>query len=390
MFAGYALGVVVGEPIVPFFDVIGKVFINLLFMVACPFIFFSITAGVASMSDLRKTGRIGLKIILFYLGTTIISTLVGLGLAWVIGPGRGFTMVTGGTLQAAKKVPTVGDMLLNMVPSNIFRSLTELNLMQIIVFSVFLGVSLVLLGERKKAVLDFFNVMSEALIKMTGIVMKTVPLGVFSLMVTTGAKYGPDALMAVSKVLIADYITFLFQLFVVLGLVLMIFAKVTPFAFVKRSGEVIATAVSTTSSSATLPITIRTGVEKMGIPKEVADFTLPLGATVNLNGAAANIAVCVVFSAQVYNFNFTTPELLSLVFSAVITAVGVAGMPGSAIVFTLAILSNYGIPAEAYAIIIGVYRLVDMGMTPLNILGDLACTVAVCSNEKILDRSKWE
>lgn len=390
MALGYVFGAIAGEAIIPFFDVIGQMFINLLFMVACPFIFCSITTGVASMSDLKKTGRIGGKTVLLYAGTTCIAVLIGLAIAGLIGPGRNFAMDLGDAVAQEGDVPTVGSTLLNMVPKNIFQSLTELNLMQIIVFAIFLGIALVLLGEKKKPVLTFFDTMSQALIKMTEIVMKTVPVGVFALMATTGASYGPKAMLAVAKVLLTDYAAFLFQIFIVLGAVLVFIAKVNPFTFLRRCGEVIATALSTTSSSATLPITIRTAREKLGVPEEVAGFTLPLGATINLNGAAINIAVCVIFSAQVFGMDFTPAELLSLVFTAVITAVGVAGMPGSAIVFTLAILSQFGIPTEAYALVIGVYRLVDMGMTPTNIIGDLACTTAVCNSEKILDRSKWE
>lgn len=389
MILGYAFGAVAGEGIVPFFDVIGQMFINLLFMVACPFIFCSITTGVASMSDLKKTGRIGAKTVALYAGTTVSAVLIGLAIAALLGPGRNFAMEMSEGVTADKDVPTVGSTLLNMVPKNIFESLTNLNLMQIIVFAIFLGIALVILGEKKKPVLDFFDTMTSALIKMTEIIMKTVPIGVFALMATTGASYGPKAMLAVSKVLLTDYMAFLVQIFLILGAVLAIIAKVNPFSFLRRCGEVIATALSTTSSSATLPITLRTAKEKLGVPEEVAGFTLPLGATINLNGAAINIAVCVIFSAQVFSIDFTTGELLSLVFTAVITAVGVAGMPGSAIVFTLAILSQFGLPTEAYAIVIGVYRLVDMGMTPTNIIGDLACTTAVCQSEKILDRSKW-
>ncbi|WP_130861603.1 dicarboxylate/amino acid:cation symporter [Bacilliculturomica massiliensis] len=390
MIIGYIFGVIAGETIVPFFDTIGQIFVNLLFMVATPFIFCSIVMGVASMSDLKKTGRIGLKTVGLYAVTTIMAALVGLGIAGLVGPGRGFTMELQEAVVSDKAVPTIGSTLIAMVPKNIFEALTNMTLMQIIVFAVFLGVSLVLLGEKKKPVTDFFETMVSALIKMTEIVMKTVPLGVFSLMAVTGASYGPEALLSISKVLLTDYLSFFIQVFIIMGSMLLIFARVNPLTFVRRCGAVISMAMSTTSSSATLPLTIRTATEKLGVPEEVAGFTLPLGATINLNGAAINIAVCVLFSAQVFNLDFTITEMFALIFTTCITAVGVAGMPGSAIVFTLAILAQFGIPTEAYALVIAVYRLIDMGMTPVNILGDLACTTTVSQLEKVLDRSVWE
>ena len=392
MILGYVFGLFAGEAVVPFFDPIGKVFINLLFMVAVPYIFFSITCGVASMTDLKKTGRIGGKIFVSYVATTIVAVLLGLLMAFIIGPGKGFSMegVNVAAVTSDKAVPTLGGLLVSIVPRNIFQSLSSMNLLQIIFFAIFLGVALVLLGDKKSKVTDVFGVLSEALTKMITIILELVPIGVFALMAVTGAKYGVDALASIGKVLITDYICFLLQLFVVLGLLLALVAKVNPFTFYRRCGEVIMTALSTTSSAATLPLTIRTATQKLGIPPEVANFTLPLGCTINLNGAAVNIAVCVVFSAQVFGIDFTFTDMLSLVLISCIAAVGAPGLPGGAIVFTLAILGQFGIPTEAYAMIIAVYRLIDMGMTALNIMGDLACTAAVAQTEGMLDRSMWD
>ncbi len=392
MVLGYVFGIFAGEAIVPFLDPVGKIFINLLFMVAVPYIFFSITCGVASMTDLKKTGRIGVKIFCFYVGTTIIAVLLGLLFAFLIGPGRGFSMegIDVAAVTSDKAVPSLGGVLISIVPRNIFQSLATMNLMQIIFFAIFLGVTLVLMGEKKKKVTEVFETLSEALTRMITLILELVPIGVFALMAVTGAKYGVDALASIAKVLVTDYFCFLLQLFVVLGLLLFVVARVNPFTFYKRCGEVIMTALSTTSSAATLPLTIRTAIQRLGIPAEVANFTLPLGATVNLNGAAVNIAVCVVFSSQVFGINFTFPELLSLVLVSCIAAIGAAGLPGGAIVFTLAILGQFGIPTEAYALIIAVYRLIDMGMTALNIMGDLVCTAAVVQTEGMLDRSAWD
>ncbi len=391
MIAGYIFGMVAGMPIVPWVAPIGKIFINLLFMVATPFIFFSITTGVASMSDLRKTGRVGLKITALYLGTTLVAALLGLALAFLIGPGEGFTVAgQGGALPTGKAVPTVGETLVNMVPRNVFASLSTMSLVQVICFAIFLGVGLVMLGEAKKPVMDVFETMTNALIKVVEIIMKTVPLGVFALMAETGAKYGLDAMESIAKLLFTEYAAILTQMFLVLGLVLILIARVNPVTFYKRTADIILTALSTTSSSATLPVTIRTAVEKIGIPRDIAGFTLPLGATVNLNGAGLNIAICVVFSAQVYGVTFSPSELTTLILITCISAVGAAGMPGSAIVFTLAILSQYGIPAEAFALVIAVYRLLDMGLTTINILGDVVCTAAVAQSEGVLDRSLWD
>jgi Na+/H+-dicarboxylate symporter len=344
------------------------------------------------MTDLKRTGRIGGKIFFSYVATTIIAVFLGLLMAFIIGPGRGFSMagVNVAAVTSDKAVPTLGDLLISIVPRNIFQSLSSMNLLQIIFFAIFLGVALVLIGEKKGKVTDVFGALADALTKMISIILELVPIGVFALMAVTGAKYGLDALMSIGKVVLTDYICFLIQTFVVLGGILIVVAKVNPLTFYRRCGEVIMTAISTTSSAATLPLTIRTATQKLGISPEVANFTLPLGCTVNLNGAAVNIAVCVVFSAQVFGIDFSFTDLLSLVLVSCIAAIGAPGLPGGAIVFTLAILGQFNIPTEAYAMIIAVYRIIDMGMTPLNILGDLVCTAAVTQTEKILDRTAWD
>ena len=391
MILGYVCGVLFGEPLVPFFDVIGKIFINLLTMICVPFVLFSITNGVASMSDLKKMGRVGGKICLLY----VITTILGATIAWfftdLFGPGRHLTMALDAvTDRTASARPTVTSTILNLVPPNIFASLTNMDLIQIIVFSIFFGVALVMLGEKKTPVVILLDTLTQALIKIMHIVMKTVPVGVFALMWTTGAAYGPKAIFPLLKVIGTEYFVFAFEVFVMFGVLLAFFAKLNILTFVQKSGEVIASTLSTTSSNATLPITISTGEEKMGIPSEIASFSLPLGATVNLNGAAAHMMVCIIFSAQAHGIHLDSGQIISLITIITVTAIGAAGVPGGSIAFTLAMLSQFGIPTAAYALILGIYRILDMGNTTVNVLGDLACTTAVCANENILDRSKWE
>jgi Na+/H+-dicarboxylate symporter len=388
MIAGYALGLVVGTPIVPYLQPIGDVFIRLIKMLVAPLIFFSITAGVASMNDIRRFGRVGGKIFGLYMGTSALAALIGLIMALIVKPGIGFVMDTAAK-PVEREIPSIIDSIIKMVPDNPIAALANMDMVQVIVFSIFLGASIILMGEAGRAVADLFQKLTDAMTNMTVIVMETAPFGVFALMAVTGAKYGFSVLLPLAKFFAAEYLAMAFQFFITYSLILQLIAKVNPFQFLKKVIPVIVMTMSTTSSNATLPVSMRVADEELGVSRDIYSFTLPFGATVNLDGAALNIPISVLFTAQIFGMQMTAGHIFTLLFSALVMSVGAAGIPGGAIVFILIMLGQFGLPTEAFALVIAVYRIIDMGLTTINVIGDMVCTTAVAASEGELDRSKW-
>lgn len=389
MIAGYIIGLVAGTPIVPYLQPVGDIFIRLIKMLVAPLIFFSITAGVASINDIRKFGRIGGKIFALYIGTSLLAAVIGLVMATIIKPGIGF-VIKEGAKPVQREIPSIVESIVKMVPDNPFAALANMDMVQVIVFSLFLGASLILLGEAGRPLVDLFQKLSDTMTNMTTMVMETAPYGVFALMAVTGAKYGISVLLPLGKFFVTEYAAMLFQFVITYSAILVLLARVNPLAFLKKVIPIIAMTLSTTSSNATLPVTLRVSEEELGVPREIGGFTLPLGATVNLDGAALNIPISVLFTAQIFGMQMSAGHIITLLFSALIMSIGAAGIPGGAIIFILMMLSQFGLPTEAFALVIAVYRVIDMGLTTINVIGDTVCTTAVAQSEGMLDRSKWE
>lgn len=388
MFVGYGFGIVAGPAIVPYLKPVGDMFIRLIFMLVAPLIFFSVTASVANMEDIKKAGRIGGKIFGLYIGTTIVASIIGTVLALTIKPGLGF-VIQSGTKPVERTIPPIVDSIVQMIPRNVFDSLARMDMVQVIVFALFFGASILLLGEAGRPVTEIFQKISDVMTKMTIMVMETAPIGVFALMAVTGASYGFAVLIPLGKFFITEYLAMIFQFFITYSFILIFLTRVNPLKFLKRIMPIIAMTMSTTSSNATLPVTMRVSEEDLGVSKSIGSFTLPLGATVNTDGAALNIPIAVLFTAQIFGMTLSIPDLMIIIFSAVVMSIGVAGIPGGAIVFILMLLGQFGLPTEAFAMIIAVYRVIDMGLTTVNVIGDVTCTTAVAASEGLLDRSKW-
>lgn len=388
MIAGYVLGLIVGVPLVPYLQPIGDMFIRLIKMLVAPLIFFSITAGVASMNDIRKFGRVGGKIFGLYIGTSALAAVIGLVAAMIIKPGVGFVMDSVAK-PVEREIPSIVESIVKMIPDNPIAALANMDMVQVIVFSIFLGASLIVMGEAGRSVVDLFQKLADAMTKMTVMVMETAPYGVFALMAVTGAKYGFSVLLPLAKFFTAEYLAMLFQFFITYSVILSLIARVNPLQFIKKVIPVIVMTISTTSSNATLPVSMRVADEELGVSRDIYSFTLPLGATVNLDGAALNIPIAVLFTAQIFGMQFTPAHIFTLLFSALVMSIGAAGIPGGAIVFILMMLAQFGLPTEAFALVIAVYRIIDMGLTTINVIGDMACTTAVAASEGELDRSKW-
>ncbi len=390
MLIGMVLGVIAGSFIgsdIAVLQPFGTAFVNLLKMTMVPVIFVSITLSVADVDDLKKLGRTGAKIFGVYCVTTVIASVISVGYTSIIQPGVGFTNITA---QAVKRAaPSFTDTLLAIIPVNIVDSLAKAQLVSIIFFSVLFGVSLAALGEKKRPVVNVLSTLEASILQMIQYCLKYAPFGVFALMAAMSGKYGIGIISTLGKFLLTDYLGFITQIVVVYGIMLAM-CRINLFKFISRSREATITAFSTCSSAAALPIELRIGESHLGVPGRVGRFAFPFGATVNQNGTAINVTACVLFSAQVYGFTFTPAELVTIVGLALISAIGTAGIPAGGSIFTLMILAQFGLPTEAFGMILASYTLVDAGSTTMNIMGDMVTAIFVSDKEGTLDRKVWD
>lgn len=389
IFLGSALGLATGTQYAEFLAPIGKIFINLLKMVIVPLVVTSITLGVAQIADLKQFGRLGSKVALFYFAGTVISACVAVTVGLLMKPGAGFVASSAAKVKAAAP-PPLADVIVAFVPSNIVQTMANMDMNALIFFSIMLGISLILIGDAKKPVVEVLKSLNEAMIKMTGLCIRFGPFGVFALMANTTGKYGLSILAPLARFFVADYVAFGIVMFGLYGSISYFIAKVSFFEYLRRIKDVMIMAVSTVSSAATLPLELEVAKHKLGIPDHLAGFSLPLGATMNQHGAAINITICVLFSAQAFGIDLGIGQILTIAFLAIIMSTGTSGVPSAGSIFTLMILDKFGVPNEAFAMILSVYIMVDMGSTLLNIVGDLICVSAVAESEGIQDRTVWD
>lgn len=387
MAIGIVFGFIFGEPIAvikPF----GTVFINMLKMVMVPIVFVSITLSIATMDDIRRFGRIAGKTFGMYCLTTVVASIIGLCYAFLIRPGVGFNDAGSEAVEQTAQNISVADTLVGIFPTNIIDAMANANLLQIIFFSIMFGIALSLIGDKKTPVVDFLVSLQDAIIRMVQLILQYAPIGVFALMASITGQYGTKVFTTLGKFILTDYCGFITQIVLTYGIILLT-CRIPLFRFLNHAKDAIVTAFTTTSSAATVPVELEISETHLGVPKDVGGFCYPFGATINQNGTAINITCCVLFSAQVYGFHFTPAQLAILVMTALISSIGCSGIPGGGTVFTLAILAQYGIPTEAFAMIIACYVLVDMGSTTMNICGDMVCAIKVCKSEGRLDESVW-
>ncbi len=372
---------------------IGDAFINLLVMIVVPLVMASLIVGTASLGDLRKLGRIGIKTVGYYLVATALAVALGLVAAEALDPGMGmdeavkarmltdYAGVTAEQLERVAEKPTIRDLLVRIIPRNPFQAMAETNFLQIIFFSILFGVALTILAEgRRKPVLDFLNGVNDAMIVLVKLVMRVAPVGVFALIAAVSAQFGYGVLLTLLKyVLVAIGAMAVFTLtFYPISLRL---SGMSPVFFLKKYYEVFVFAFSTSSSNATLPINLQVTEEDLGVSNEVAAFVLPLGATINMNGTAIYQGVSTVFIAQVFGISLAVGDLLTIVLTATLASIGAAGVPGIGMVTLTIVLSQLGIPLEGIALVVGVERILDMTRTAVNVTGDTACAVWVARTE---------
>jgi Na+/H+-dicarboxylate symporter len=406
IFIGLILGAIVGAMLypvreVPFvstyvigfgFHLVGKIFMNSIKMMVVPLVFFSLIMGTTSITDIKKLGRIGTKTLGFYLGTTAVAITIALGLANIVNPGKGLDLGTIETASfAVKESKTFVNVLIDMVPTNPVAAMASGNMLQIIVFSILCGVALTMLGKKSEKLIAICSDINDMVLKIVEIIMLFAPIGVFGLIGKTFATLGYGAM----KPLLVYMLTvlgalFIHALFTYQGL-LFIFARYNPITFFKKFAPAISVAFSTSSSGATIPVTMDTLLTRFKVPKDITSFTIPLGATVNMDGTAIMQGVATVFIAQVYGINLGPADYLAVILTATLASVGTAGVPGVGLIMLSMVLTQVGVPVEGIGLIMGVDRILDMTRTAVNITGDAVCTLIVAKTEgELIDSSELE
>lgn len=391
MLAGIVLGIITGVVLGPkaqLLKPVGTVFLGLLNMLVVLLVFSSMTVAVTSFTDMHKLGRVGLKTILLYFGTTIIAILFGLVAAKLMHPGAGLGLNHGTSIKI-DETPEILNVFLNLVPSNPIGSLASGNILQIIVFAIFLGLGINFAGEKGKPLARLIESLSEVMIAMTGLVMKLAPYGMFAIMAWVAGTFGYSVLYTLLTLVLTHYATCFFHLIIVYGGILLLMAKVPVMPFFKGMSDAIVIAASTTSSSATLPAMLHCVEENLGVSKKIASFVVPLGTTINMNGTAIFQAVAALFVAEAYGVELSWVRLLLIVVTGTLSAIGCAGIPGGGIVSLSIVLGSVGLPLEGIAIVAGIDRLRDVIGTVTNILGDAVVAVYVAKSEGELDEKRY-
>lgn len=363
----------------------GTGFIRLMKMLVVPLVFFSIVVGVSSISDVRKIGRIGGTTILIYLITTAVAVAIALVMGMIIKPGMGLTMLD--VSQASVNVTvnqTIPDTLLNIVPENPFKSLANGDMLPVIIFGLLIGIILAKLREETDVINKFFTQGNTIMMEMTSLVMKFAPIGVFCLMAKTFGTLGFDAIIPLSKYVVTMLTALAIQAFIVYPALLMIFTRLNPIRFFKNFFQVMFFAFSSSSSNATIPLNIEK-LHEIGVSREISTFTIPLGATINMDGTAIMQGVAVMFTAQAYGIDLTTSALLTVIFTAVMASVGTAGVPSVGMVTLTMVFNSVGLPINAIGIILGIDHILDMIRTAVNVTGDAICTLIVSFKNDSLD-----
>lgn len=373
------------------FYMIGRMFVNALQMLVVPLVFFSLICGVAGIGDIRILGRVGGKSFALYIATTATAIAVAILIAIVVGPGTGFQMEgidTSGV--TGKDAPSVWDTFAAIIPRNPVAAFTQGEMLQIIFYTIILGIAVLMLGARSKPFVEACEYMNEVMMKIVEIVMAFAPYGVFCLIAKTFAEQGLGLFMPVLTYVLVLVGALLLHLFGTLMLYLKVFSGLSPLAFMKKIRPAQVFAFSTASSNATIPVTLRCVTERIGVSNSVASFTVPFGATINMDGTAIMQGVATVFLANVYGIDLGLGGYITVIAMAVLASIGTAGVPGVGLVMLTMVLGQVGLPIEGIALILGVDRLMDMIRTAVNITGDAVVSTIVAKGEGQIDMAVFD
>ena len=373
--------------------IVGQGFIRLMKMLVVPLVFCSIVCGSMAIGDTKKLGTVGVRTLAFYLATTALAICVALAMGNLLDPGVGLDM-TKISANAAEvqtmESTSMAQTILNIIPDNPIGSLATGNMLQIIVFALIVGIILAKLGEKTETVGNFFSQFNDIMMEMTMMVMSLAPIGVFCLISRTFAGIGFSAFLPLAKYMIGVLLALCVQCFVVYLGLLKLFSGLNPIKFIKNFFPVMAFAFSTATSNATIPMSIDTLAKKMGVSKRISSFTIPLGATINMDGTAIMQGVAVVFAAQAFGIVLTPTDYVTVIGTATLASIGTAGVPSVGLVTLTMVFNSVGLPVEAIGLIMGIDRILDMARTAVNITGDAVCTTIVAHQNNAIDKEVFK
>ncbi|CAG19578.1 dicarboxylate/amino acid:cation symporter [Photobacterium profundum] len=368
------------------FDVGGKIFIASLKMLVVPLVFVSLVCGTSSLKDISTLGRLGGKTVLFYLVTTALAITLALTMGTIFQPGAGADL-SAATTFASKEAPSLGDVIVGMFPTNPINSMAQGNTLQIIVFAILFGIAISAAGKPGERIAALFVDLNAVIMRLVALLMNIAPYGVFFLMAKLFTGLGLGAIYNLLGYFLVLSATLLLHGLVTYSVMLKAFSGLSPIVFLKKMEDAVMFAFSTASSNATIPVTMETATKRLGVNNKIASFTVPLGATINMDGTAIMQGVATVFIAQAFNIDLTMSDYLAVIMTATLASIGTAGVPGVGLIMLAMVLNQVGLPIEGIALIMGVDRLLDMIRTAVNITGDsvVTCIVAKSENEMNVD-----
>lgn len=387
IFIALVLAIVVGLLMGDYYDFanayikpFGTIFLNLIKFIVVPIVLFSIMCGIISMKDVRKVGSIGLKTVAYYMCTTAVAIVIGLG-GGNLFKGMFPAIATTDLAYEAAESTSLMETVVNIFPSNFISPMVNANMLQIIVMALLIGFAIVSVGEKNVTVVNAFNDLNEIFMKCMEMILKLSPVGVFCLLCPVIAENGPAIIGSLAMVLLTAYICYFVHALVVYSLTVGTLGGLSPVKFFKGMMPAILFAFSSASSVGTLPLNMEC-TQKLGASREVSSFVLPLGATINMDGTAIYQGVCAIFIAACYGIELTLPQMLTIVLTATLASIGTAGVPGAGMVMLAMVLTSVGLPVDGIALVAGVDRIFDMGRTTVNITGDACCSIIVSNMEK--------
>ncbi len=369
--------------------IFGTVFINLIKMVVVPLIFLALVSGITSMDDPTNFTRIGFKGIITYLSTASFAVLIGISAGLIFEPGKGVAVDLSSFAkdvpEASKASPSIGDFLLGLIPTNAFRAMTEDNFLQVVLFSLFFGFTINMLGDRVSKLKELLREASYVVFKMIEYIVRLAPMAVFGFMAWSIGTQGPKILETLAMLVVAVLAACVLQ-YILFGLMIMFFGRISPMPFYRKMMPTQLMAFSTSSSKATLTTAMRELQTKMGVSEQSSNFLMPLGACINMDGTAIYLGICALFFSQLFGIELHAHDYVVLVLTCTLGSIGAAGIPSGSIIFMGMVLSSVGLPLDGIGLLLGVDRLLDMVRTTINITGDAAITLMIDSSEDKIDK----
>ncbi len=371
------------------FLIVGDVFVRLLQVIVIPLVFVSLVCGTASLSDITQLGRLGTKTVGLYLMTTAIAISVAMTAALIVKPGSHYPMEEEAE-WVAQEAPPLVEVIVSIFPRNIVEATSKGEMLPLIVFAILFGIAMSMAGEAGKRGLALFEDFNEIIMKLVWVIMALAPYGVFALIARTFATQGFGAFVPLLKYFLLVLFVLILHALVTYPLLLKFLGRLRPIHFLKKMRSVQIFAFSTSSSNATIPVSLQVAEKQLGVKRSVASFTIPLGATINMDGTAIMQGVATVFIAQVYGIDLTAMQLLMVILTATLASIGTAGVPGVGLIMLAMVLVQAGLPVEGVGLIIGIDRLLDMVRTAVNVTGDCAISCIVANSEGTFDQDVFD